>query len=459
MTRTLPHSLEAEESILGGIFLRNEMLAQLDALEVEDFYSPKHQAVFSAMRNLEAASMPIDPTTVANELDRQGKLAAVGVALLGEVVLHCPSPDRVAAYAAIVVKHRVTRETIKAASEIVERLYTADDEIDEHQGEAALQWAQARLGRVANRSRSTVTTIGELVVERAKQLHRIVEDRENGKVSLTGFPTGIEALDRLLGGWQPEIVSILGARPAMGKSSVLLGTADACSAVGVGVHAFVLEDSRASLADRAIARVSGVPARTLRAADMNRQQFWDLDQGMRALKARSLWIVDDEVRHTADSIVASVRRNAEKNKTRVAYVDYLNIVEPRDRRTPRHEQLDEIMTTFMRAAKSDGMAYVVGAQLNRKCEERPNKRPGLADLREAGAIEERAKNVVFLYRGIEYGPPVKGIDWSPDDPAPHNREPDDEEWAARIEFLIEKNSNGETGRVLGTWHGPTMRAA
>lgn len=456
MTRTLPHSLEAEASVLGGILLRNEMLARLDTLEIEDFYSPKHQALFAAMRNLEAASMPIDVTTVIDELTRVGKLDAVGVALIGEVAMAVPSPDRVDAYAAIMVRHRVTRETIRAASEIVDALYTDHGDIDEYQGEAALQWAQSKLSRVESRSDSTASSIGKIVAERMVQLHRIAEAREMGRPMLTGLPTSIAELDRILGGLQLEILTLIGARPGMGKSSVLMGIVDACTEAGIGVHSFVLEDSRASYADRAIARLSGVPGKKLQQVNLLRGDFEAIQRATSTLKRRQGWILEDRATLTAEEIVRAARRRAAENKTKAVIVDYMQLVKKRDWRMSDNEHLDDAATTFMRAAKDDGFAYIAASQLNRDCEKRPNKRPQMSDLRASGALEERPKCIVFLYRGAEYGDAVKGIDYGAGDDEDENYPSD---WERRIEYLVEKNSNGETGRVLGTWDGPTMRAA
>lgn len=453
----LPHNHNTEAAVLGSVLNWPAALRTIASLEVEDFAHPKHQAVFAAIRNLEAAGSSVDPITVEAELARVGKSESLGgLAFLAQLSMsnfgggHADDPA-LANYVETLTRLRVKRDTMMALSEAMDALADPANE-DDLDGEAATQYAIAALQRVNTRTADTTSSIGDIVVERMRQLHRIAEERESGRVALTGFPTGVLALDRILGGWQSEILHLVGARPGMGKSSMLLATVDACTEATIGTHSFILEDSRASQADRAIARLSEVPAKKLRSVELNRQEFLDIQNAVTRLRQRQGWIVEDKTTLTAEQIVRAVRRRAEKNKTRVVIVDYIQLVKKRDWRMSEHEHLDEVSTTFMRAAKEDGMAYVVASQLNRECERRPNKRPTMADLRASGALEERAKCVVFPYRGSQYGDAVEGIDYEKGEGYPSD-------WETRIEYLVEKNSNGETGRVLGTWDGPTMRAA
>lgn len=451
--RVMPHDIEAEAGVLGGIMNNNAWLKRLSDLRVDDFYNPKHQAVFVAMRNLEATMVPIDPITIEAELSRQEKLESIGgMAFLGELSLRCPSVENVQHYAAIVVRRRVTLSTIEAASEIVDTL-TNPDRADDYDGEAAVQYATARIARIETRAESKSLRIGAVVNKRLAEMERIAEARSRGVDVMTGAPTGVPALDKHLGGVQFGIVSIVAARPAMGKSALCMGIADASSEAGLGSHVFSLEDSLARYADRTLARHSLVPPQDFAQGTLTRGQLDRIRAAITRLRLRQNWILDPESTLTAGEIVRAVRRDGETNNTKVVVVDYVQLVKPFDRRAPRHEQLDEIVTTFSLAAKADDVAYVVASQLNRKLEERPDKRPTLADLKESGALEERCKTCVMLYRGSVYGPPVEGRDYPKGSPMPSWGTPESE-WEQSIELLITKNTPGQTGYVAAKWNGP-----
>ena len=463
-TRILPHNLSAEACVLGGVLLRRAALDEpaVAALEVPDFYGPKHQAVWMAMRNLEATSQPIDPITVEVELQRLGKLDAVGgLAFLGELALITPTAERTADYAALVGKLSTRRKVIAACSDVLDRLYAADEDDEDLNGSAAKTFAASVIQRVEVRSESTARTIGAVVKARLDQLDRIYEARQRGEDALTGVPTGIAALDEKLGGYQPGIVTIVAGRPGMGKSSVFLAGADAATAAGYGVHIFAFEDSEESLADRAMAGLSGVAAEAIRSMSINRGEMRQIGDALNALKARKRWLIEDRPSPYVDDIVRAARREQAANGTKLAIVDYVQLLRgPRGRKyrvADREQELSDIGTELMLAAREDGIAYLLGSQLNRDCERRDDKRPVVSDMRGSGTLEERAKCVVMVYRGCVYGPAVEGVDERRDERGEYL--PDGDEWARMMELLVEKNSNGRTGRVIATFDGPTMRVS
>lgn len=462
--RILPHNLSAEASVLGGVLLRRAALdaPAVAALEVPDFYSPKHQAAWMAIRNLEATSQPIDAVTVEVELQRLGKLDAVGgLAFLGELMLSPPGLDHVADYAAIVGKLSTRRKVIQACADVLDRLYAADEDDEDLNGSAAKTFAASAIQRVEVRSESTARTIGAVVKARLDQLDRIYEARQRGEDALTGVPTGIAALDEKLGGYQPGIVTIVAGRPGMGKSSVFLAGADAATAAGYGVHIFAFEDSEESLADRAMAGLSGVAAEAIRSMSINRGEMRQIGDALNALKARKRWLIEDRPSPYVDDIVRAARREQAANGTKLAIVDYVQLLRgPRGRKyrvADREQELSDIGTELMLAAREDGIAYLLGSQLNRGCEQREDKRPVVIDMRGSGTLEERAKCVVMVYRGSVYGPAVEGVDERRDERGEYL--PDGDEWARMMELLVEKNSNGRTGRVFATFDGPTMRVS
>ena len=439
-------SLEA--SVLGAVFLDNGTLAQFPTLEVADFQHPKHRLVFSAFRNLEARSQPIDPVTVESELQRGGT-TAVTPADLADLVLHVPTVDNAIEYVRQIRNAALARKIRIAVGELLQQ--------DPNDGGELLSMAWAALSKLDEDQQDQTVSITDLVKRRFKQLEQIAFERERGERTMTGFPTGVAKLDEKLGGWQPGIASIVAGRPAMGKSSLLLATAEASSAAGFGVHLFSLEDTEESYADRTLSRSSEVPAERMRNADLQRGHLDAIMRTFTSLRGRR-WIVDGRSGITADEIVRSARRHKRSNQTRVVLVDYVQLVQrPRGSRLSRHEELTEIVTTLANAAKHDGMAYVIGCQLNRQLESRTDKRPQLSDLRESGSLEERAKCVVALYRGSVYGDPIEGIDWDARWGPGWDRAPTPERHEATVQCLVLKNSNGRTGAVFAHWRGELTR--
>lgn len=436
---------ELEQSVIGAVLLRPENLALLPSLATLDFQGFKARVVWEAIRNLEAAGLPIDTTTIGDEIAKVGKLEAVGWDFIGECTIRVPSIGNAIEYARRVKDAALKQRLLEALDEIKRESPNLD-------GAELLTLALGEISKFDADQPDTAATIGDIVKRRVKQLEQIAEERATGKRTLTGFPTGVEKLDEKMGGWQAGIVSIVAARPAMGKSSLGLSTADACSRAGFGVHVFSLEDTWNTYADRSVSRESGVAAEKMRNSELNRGEMEAVGTAFRKLAQRKGWLFDDRSGITADEIIRSVRRRKRENGTRVVIVDYVQMVK-KPARTSTHEALTEIVTLFADAAKQDGLAYVVMSQLNRELEKRTDKRPQLADLRESGSLEERAKCVVGVYRGSVYGGPVKDVDFDPK----KERAPSEEEFEQQAQLLVLKNSNGRTGVLKTRWHGPTTR--
>jgi replicative DNA helicase len=443
------YSLEA--SILGAILLDNGTLAQFPRLEVMDFLHGKHQVIFAAIRELEHENRPIDVVTVQAQIAHRG-CSTVDFADLGELAVHVPTVENAIEYVRQVRDASLCRRVRIVLADL---LQTSEDT----NGAELLSMASAALSKIDEDQPDATIAISALVRKRFNQLERIARDRESGVMTMTGFPTGVAALDEKTGGYQPGIVTIIAGRPAHGKSSVALAGADACSESGHGAHLFSLEDTVESYADRTIARSSSVSAEKMRNSTLTTDDCRRILRSHVSLKGRK-WLVDGRSGITADEIVRSVRRHAKENNTRVAFVDYVQLVKhPAAKpRLSTHEALTEIVTTVMNAAKHDGIAYVVMSQLNREIEKRQDKRPQLADLRESGSLEERAKCVIGVYRGAAYGGPQKGVDWDPSWSG-RSSPPSEEAHAREIQLCVLKNSNGRTGTVFASWDGATTNVS
>lgn len=438
-----------EKSVIGAVFVDNRTLAELPRLEVGDFFSPKAQLVFTAMRALEGRNEPIDPNTVGAELERMGKFGAVDFGYLGECALNMPDAQNAAEYARHVRQEALHRRALIAASEVLTVAKKGQAHGAELVGRALELFSRLDAEEIVD----PTMTVKELVRERFKQLEAIAEDLARGIVRITGYATGVRGLDEKLGGWQPGIVSIVAARPGHGKSSLGLATTDACTEAGVGVHVFSLEDPRHSYADRILSRLSRVPAEKIRAARYDRGDMENLTAARAKLWSRDGWIVDDRSGLSAPEVIRSVRRHRRENGTKLVIVDYLQLLARPDGAHNRHEAIGDNLHALADAARNDGMAYVVMSQLNREIEKRHDKRPQLADMRESGTIEERAKSVVGLYLGHKYGgEPQMGIDDE------GGELPSVEDWRRTIQLLVLKNSNGDAPHtVFANWHGPTTR--
>lgn len=438
---------QLERSVIGAVLIHPETLALLPSLESQDFSTAHARFTWNAIRNLDAGGSPIDVTTVVDELARAGYQGAEWTAYLGECAITVPTVSNAIEYARRLQDISLRKRVLEGMAEIIAEAGSDPDQ----RGAEVLTAALRLVSSFDAEQPDAASSIGDVVKRRVKQLEQVAQDRINGR-TLTGYPTGVSRLDEKLGGWQPGIVSIVAARPGMGKSSLGLATADACSASGAGVHLFSLEDTESAYADRAMARDSGVTAEAIRSASLDAGQMDGLGNAMRRLGKRKGWLFDGRSGVTADEVVRSVRRHKRDNGTRVVIVDYIQLVR-KPARMSTHEALSEIITTFADAAKQDGLAYVVMSQLNRELEKREDKRPQLADLRESGSLEERSKCVVGVYRGSVYGKAKPEIDYDPKrEPAPS-----EEAFARTVQLLVLKNSNGRTGKVTATWHGPTTR--
>ncbi len=450
------HDHDAEASVLGGVLLRENLLDRV-GLEVPDFHHPLHQRVWEAMHGCRVQGLPLDPVTIASELKRTGKAGPFAggaedeigaMAFVGLLAARVTGEDSTHHHARIVKRHAVLRELRRTLGDVMDALDSPDNVDDDAlTGEAAVQWAIGKLREVRVEAVEDGTIdVPRLVRERIREYEAIAAARERGVPAMIGLPTGIKALDEVIGGYLPGPPIIVAGRPGMGKSSMMRAATSECARRSIGTHTISLEDARARFADRVIAEESGVAITTLRDGTLNRGQMGELGHAIGRLFTRSTWKVSDRSM-TAREVVACWRRHAEANATKLVVVDYLQKIRKRDVRMSEYEHVSESMATLADAAKDDGLVLIIGSQLNRECEKREDKRPQLADMRGGGPIEELAKLVIGVYRGSQY-------DSAPTEADDFHGTP--EEWLRTMELLIIKNNDGVCpARVLATWDGPT----
>src|SRR5437868_7568483 len=301
--RVLPHNLDAEGSILGGILLRNDLLVHLETLEVEDFYDHRHKVVFQAIRNLEAISRPIDVVTLEVEIEKQGKLESIGgVAFLGELALRVPTPDNVYAYAEIVQDKHQARKLMLASGEIMEKGYEDGLEVRDY-----LDDAEAKIFEVTQRKdKSGPEPLKGLV----KKVFSSLDERFKTKDGITGVPTGFADLDGLTAGLQPTELIILAARPAMGKTSFAMSIAQNAAAAanqGWPCLVFSLEMSSTQLAERMLCSEARVDSSALRRGQLQRQDMTNLTYAAATLSKAPI-LIDDTPALSLRELRARARR-------------------------------------------------------------------------------------------------------------------------------------------------------
>jgi replicative DNA helicase len=396
--RIPPHNVEAEASLLGAILLSKEAMsiAQERGLRGEEFYKPIHQFIFDAMRALNIAGEPIDAVTVADELRRGGQLDTVGgVEALVALQNATPSVTSAERYARIVRDTAALRRLIATAADIAEIGYSGPDDVAR-----ALDDAESRIFDVSERNvGDTSKRLEALMSETMEQL----EHRASSRETITGLATGLHDLDRILLGFQPGTLNILGARPAMGKSALALRMAvHAAQAAAAPVLFFSLEMGATELAQRVLASEARVDATLLRNGRVTQNDWQKIGLALGTLSVPL--IIDD----SPGTSVAAIRARARRTVSRegglaLIVIDYLQLMGADDNK-PENRQLEvsEISRKLKLLAREFGIPVLALSQLSRALESRSDKRPTLSDLRESGALEQDADVVMFLYRDEVY---------------------------------------------------------
>jgi len=396
--RTVPHNLDAEESLVGAMLLSRDAIATaVEMCAADDFYKPAHAHIFRAVSDLYARGEPVDAVTVADELSRAGLLELIGgPATLVTLAAETPSVANASRYARIVEEHALLRRLIGAASEIAEIGYDVPEDVA-----GALDRAETLVFEVAQR-RATDTTkpLKELLAQALDNLEALFERNE----AITGVPTGYRDLDERLSGLQPSNLVIVGARPGMGKTSFALGLA-AHAAVERRTPALVfsLEMSHLELTQRMLCAEARVDSTRMRNGRLLESDWPKISQAIGRLGEAPLYI-DDNPNLTVMDIRAKARRLASRTGLGLVVVDYLQLMSGRSSAENRQVEVAEISRGLKILARELDVPVVALSQLSRNLETRADKRPVLADLRESGSLEQDADVVLFLYRDELYNP-------------------------------------------------------
>ncbi len=418
-----PQNIEAEESILSAILIDNGAL--LDVAEIispEDFYRPAHQKIYAAILRLFTQNEPVDLVTLANALKELGHLEKTGgAAYLAALVDTVPVATNAQHYARIIYEKACLRRLIEKANAISRKCY-------EDQGDVAgvIDFAETAVFEIAEQKISpSFYPISQIIDENISAL----EERQGNKALITGTPTGFTELDRLTAGFQPSDLIIIAARPSMGKTAFALNiTRNAALAAGMPVAVFSLEMSRQQLSMRLLCAEARVDASKLRSGFFSQDEWLKITDAAGVLEEAPIFI-DDSPDVSAMEIRAKARRLKLEKNLGLLIIDYLQLMKTRSSMERRDLEISEISRSLKNLAKEINVPVVAVSQLNRKLEERSDKRPMLSDLRESGALEQDADVVAFIYRDEVYnkdeGNPNKG----------------------KAEIILAKQRNGPVGMV------------
>ncbi|MBE3580262.1 MAG: replicative DNA helicase [Thermoanaerobacteraceae bacterium] len=418
--RLPPHSLEAEQSVLGAILLdREALLTAAEILRVEDFYREAHRVIYRTILNLESRGEVVDLLTVTEELKRRGELEAVGGAsYLAQLTTVVPSVANAGHYARIVSQKAALRQLIQAATRIAERAYEEEGEVGEIVDEAERLILEVAAGRY----RDGFVNIKQVLLQTFEHLERLASH----KGEVTGLPTFTD-LDRLLSGLQPSDLIICAARPGMGKTSFCLNIAQKVALQQkVPVAIFSLEMSKDQVVQRMLAAEAMVEQHRLRTGFL-KEEDWARLVNAASLLAEAPIYIDDTPAITAMEVRAKARRLQAECGLGLVVIDYLQLMQAHRRVDSRQQEIALISRALKALARELNVPVLVLSQLNRGVEQRQDKRPIMADLLESGAIEADADVIIFLYRPQYYDPDTdkKGI----------------------AEVIVAKHRNGPVGTV------------
>ncbi|NLW80687.1 MAG: replicative DNA helicase [Desulfovibrionales bacterium] len=396
MRKVPPHNTEAEQAVLGGVFLRNEILHTLvDTVSDEDFYSPVHRIIFQAFQELYRRREPVDLVTVAEHLQRRGQLDEVGgTVYLASLAESVASAANAVFHAHIVRDKAVRRRLIQTSSEILTNCFEAGEET-----EVLLDQAEQQIfSIVESKGKPAFISSKDLVNRVFEQL----ELRAGQGELITGVPTGYTDFDHMTAGLQKSDLIILAARPSMGKTALALNMGmRAAIHSDVPVAVFSLEMSMDQLMMRMLGCHGRVDLSRLRSGYLNDEDWSRLYQAAEDLSKAPIYIDDTPALSTME-IRARCRRLKADKGVGLIIVDYLQLMRSSRNSDSREQEISDISRNLKALAKELEVPVIALSQLNRKVEERSDKRPVLSDLRESGAIEQDADVIVFIYRDAAY---------------------------------------------------------
>ncbi len=429
-----PQSVEAEQSVLGGLMLDNEAWDKVADLVVEeDFYRRDHRLIFRAIKDLYAHSKPCDVVTLSEWLDQSALLEeAGGLAYLGALAKNTPSAANIKAYAEIVRDRSVLRQLITVGNDISGSAYQTEGRSTEE----LLDTAESSVFKIAEqgaRGKKGFTAIKDLLVKAVDRIDELFQQDS----PITGVPTGWDSFDEMTSGLQKGDMVIVAGRPSMGKTSFAMNIAEHAAIKGnVPTAVFSMEMPGEQLAMRMLSSLGRIDQHKIRTGKLEDEDWPRLTSAVGILAEAPLFI-DDTPALSPNDLRARARRLSREHGLGLIVIDYLQLMQVHGTSENRTNEISEISRSLKALAKELEVPVVALSQLNRSLEQRPNKRPVMSDLRESGAIEQDADVIAFIYRDEVYN------EDSPD--------------KGTAEIIIGKQRNGPIGTTRLTFLGQYTR--
>ena len=427
-----PQNLEAESSVLGGILLENDAInIVLELLRPDDFYRESHRKVFRAIIELTDRSEPVDLITLSEYLKNRGDLDAVGgSAYLASLADFVPTAANIAYYARIVREKSILRNLIRTATEIATRGYEEQGNVEEF-----LDTAEKVIFDISEQKiKASFVAVGDMIKDTLKTVEKLYERKE----MVTGVATGYEDLDKLTAGLQPSDLIIVAGRPSMGKTAFSLNIAANAAFAGVGVAVFSLEMAKEQLVLRMLCSEARVNNSKVRSGYLAERDFPKLANAAGRLHEALIYI-DDTPAISVLELRAKARRLVRDRSKKVGLIviDYLQLMRGMGGASNREQEISEISRSLKALAKELAVPVIAISQLNRRVEDRGDRRPMMSDLRESGAIEQDADVIMFIYRDEVYN--------------------QNSEAKGKAEIIVAKQRNGPIDTVELTFLNEFMR--
>ena len=425
--RVPPQSLEAEQSVLGGLMLANDAWNDVgEILSDEDFYRQDHKKVYAAIAHLANLSDPFDVITVSDYLEKNGDLNSVGgLAYLGQLVKDTPSAANIKSYAKVVRERSILRSLITVGTTITSNAYDTEGREVKHLVDDAerMVFDIAEQNSRSGKSYVAVKDVLSPVFNRLKEL-------EKSDSQFTGLETGFTEFDVMTSGLQKGDLIIVAGRPSMGKTTLAVNMAEnAAIALGQSVVMFSMEMAADQLVMRMISSLGRINQTRLRSGKLQPEDWNNVSSAMSLLKNSKIFI-DDTPALSPTEIRARARRIKREHGLGLVLVDYLQLMQVKGGSENRATEISEISRSLKALARELEVPVIALSQLNRSIEQRTDKKPVLSDLRESGAIEQDADVITFIYRDDFY-----------------NKDPSNPR-KGQADIIIGKQRNGPTGKVV-----------
>lgn len=434
--RTPPQDVAAEQSVLGGMLLSKDAIADVvEVLRGNDFYRPAHELVYDAILDLYGRGEPADAVTVAAELTKRGELArAGGPAYLHTLISSVPTAANAGFYARIVNERAILRRLVNAGTKIVQLGYNGADGSGGGEVDEIVNAAQAAVYAVTERRASEdYVPLGDIIEGTIDE----IEASSHRGDGMIGIPTGFADLDRLTNGLHPGQMIVIAARPAMGKSTVGLDIARAAAIHNqMTTVVFSLEMGRNEITMRLLSAEARIPLQHMRKGTMREEDWTRLARTMGEVSEAPLFI-DDSPNMSLMEIRAKCRRLKQRNQLKLVIVDYLQLMTSGKRVESRQQEVSEFSRALKLLAKELEVPVIAISQLNRGPEQRTDKKPQMSDLRESGSIEQDADMVILLHREDAY-----------EKESPR---------AGEADFIVAKHRNGPTDTITVAFQGHYSR--